>query len=141
MKIKILTICLLLFTSQGLAETEYKCADLENHINLEIDEVNKKLSKELLEEKQLESKTKLTRVYCDNNKDGDARLNYVYNLNSSREIYILDEKKKVEREFCSNYKTVKVLFNYVTEVRYLYENKSGKKTIEMSIFKNTCRGK
>ena len=120
-----------MFTSQGFAETEYKCADLANHVNSDLIKINKQMKETFKQDI-----VTLTTAYCDTNSNGDARLNY----SSEATVAFKLDRKNLISLFCSNSSKIQILFDYVKEVRYLYySKKSGNKLGEVKFFKKTCK--
>ena len=133
MKIKLITICLLLFSFSAQSNDLKTCRSVANHLNENlIDKANSGLKRDYPD-----IKIKLIKTYCDINSSNNVRFNYKYKL-MNREYITSEGRKHMYDQLCSKFNQLKPMFKIVSEMKYHYYKKNGDKMGEISLFEKTC---
>jgi hypothetical protein len=133
MKIKLLTICLLLSSFSAQSNDLKTCKSVANHLNENlIDKANSALKRDYQD-----IKIKLIKTYCDTNSNNNVRFNYKYKL-MNRDYITSEGRKHMYDQLCSKFNQLKPMFKIVSEMKYHYYKKNGDKMGEISLFEKTC---
>ena len=133
MKIKLLTICLLLSSFSAQSNDLKTCKSVANHLNENlIDKANSALKRDYQD-----IKIKLIKTYCDTNSNNNVRFNYKYKL-MNRDYITSEGRKHMYDQLCSKFDQLKPMFKIVSEMKYHYYKKNGDKMGEISLFEKTC---
>ena len=105
MKIKLLTICLLLSSFSAQSNDLKTCRSVANHLNENlIDKANSALKREYQD-----IKIELIKTYCDINSSNNVRFNYKFKL-MNRDYITSEGRKHMYDQLCSKFNQLKPMF-------------------------------